>query len=90
MEQRERSGATYRGEQSATANNNKRAPPGTRVVAYRVGATAGGEQMDDPGAIGRPIAVQGCDDPRGIGTPRLLDFLQLASGYALGLVHGHK
>merc|ERR1719296_760237 len=57
IEQRERSGATYRGEQSATTNNNQRAPPGTRVAAYprdkrapqpRVVATAGGR------ANGRP------------------------------------
>ena len=46
-----------RGEQSATTNNNKRAPPQTRVTACprdervphpRVDATAGGEQGDGP------------------------------------------
>ena len=86
-----------KGEGEEAVSNNKWAPPRPRVAVYprnerapqpRVDATAGGEQGD------RPIAVQGCDDRRGIGTPRLSDFppacQRLASGYALGLVHGHK
>merc|ERR1719296_687647 len=86
IEQRERSGATYRGGQSPTTTNGRHQEQGwrrTRGIRERYNQgwaqPRGGEQMDDPGAIGRPIAVQGCDDPRGIGTPRLSDFPQLAS-----------
>merc|ERR1719296_505923 len=64
----------------ATRNKGGGVPAGQESATTKGGRNRGGEsKMDDPGAIGRPIAVQGCDDPRGIGTPRLSDFPQLAS-----------
>ncbi len=76
--------------ESATNDQGRRRTRRTR----RAAATKGGGNGRGTSKGTSSIAVQGCYDPAGSGTPRLSDFpsacRRLASGYALGLVHGQK